>query len=479
MNTMNTMITTASGDPTELTISELGAAYRARRLSPVDATQACLERIARLDPELHAFITVTAERALEQARVATAQLERGEDRGPLHGVPVALKDLIDTAGVLTTGGSAVFADRVPADDAEVVRRLRTAGAVLLGKTNLHEVAYGGSGVIGHWPASRNPRNPAHITGGSSSGSATAVGARMCYAALGSDTSCSIRLPAALCGIVGFKPTYGLVSLRGVMPLSSSYDHVGPMTRTVRDAALVLQAIAGYDPEDITSAVLPVADYAAAVDAPPGGAAGAWPRIGVARSYFFADLDGEVAAAIERALGVLEGLGAQLRDVTLPVDDDRTVFRAESWAVHRAWVERAAERYQPETLRRIRTGEAVTAAEYIEKWQHLQRMRRGAGAMFGDVDLVVTPMAPVPAPSFAELEAAPDSLRPRELLLMRNARPFDIWGTPALTVPCGTTSAGLPIGLQIAGRVGADDEVLRLGAAFERLTAQTAQTTVKV
>jgi aspartyl-tRNA(Asn)/glutamyl-tRNA(Gln) amidotransferase subunit A len=325
-------------------------------------------------------------------------------------------------------------------------------------------------VIGHWPASRNPRNPAHITGGSSSGSAAAVGARMCYAALGSDTSCSIRLPAALCGIVGFMPTYGLVSLRGVMPLSSSYDHVGPMTRTVRDAALVLQAIAGHDPDDLTSAVLPAADYAAAVDAASdrgrGAATGAW-RVGVARSHFFADLDAEVEAAIERALGVLEQLGAQLRDVTLPVDDDRTVFRAESYAVHRAWVERTPERYQPETLRRIRTGEAVTAAEYIEKWQHLQRMRRGVTAMFGDVDLIVTPTSPVPAPSFAELEAQPDTLRPRELLMMRNARPFDIWGTPALTVPCGTTRAGLPIGLHIAGRIGADAEVLRLGAAFER------------
>ncbi|HET7500900.1 MAG TPA: amidase, partial [Kofleriaceae bacterium] len=251
------------GDPTELTIGELGAAYRARRVSPVEATQACLERIARLDPELHAFITVTGERALEQARVATAQLERGEDRGPLHGVPIALKDLIDTVGVPTTGGSAVFADRVPAEDAEVVRRLRAAGAVLLGKLNLHEVAYGGSGVIGHWPAARNPRSTAHITGGSSSGSAAAVGARLCYAALGSDTSGSIRLPAALCGIVGVMPSYGLVSLRGVMPLSSSYDHVGPMTRSVRDAALVLQAIAGHDARDITSLAIPLADYAAA------------------------------------------------------------------------------------------------------------------------------------------------------------------------------------------------------------------------
>src|SRR5689334_3054781 len=219
----------ADGDPTVLSITELGAAFRAQRLSPVEATQRCLARIAERDPELHAFIAVTADAALEQARAAATELAGGDDRGPLHGVPIALKDLIDVAGVPTTGASAQFADRVPASDAEVTRRLREAGAVLLGKLNLHEVAYGASGFIGHYPATRNPRNPAHITGGSSSGSAAAVASGMCHAALGSDTSGSIRVPAALCGIVGFMPTYGLVSLRGVMPLSLSYDHVGPMT----------------------------------------------------------------------------------------------------------------------------------------------------------------------------------------------------------------------------------------------------------
>src|SRR5215468_524040 len=358
-------MTTASGDPTQLTLTELGAAYRARQLSPVDATRACLERIARLDPELHAFITVTGELALDQARAAEAELARGHDRGPLHGAPIALKDLINTPGVRTTGGSALFEDRVPAEDAEVVRRLRDAGAVMLGKLNLHEMAYGASGVIGHFPVTRNPRNPAHITGGSSSGSAAAVAAGMCYAALGSDTAGSIRIPAALCGIVGFMPSYGLVSLRGVIPLAWSYDHVGPMTRTVRVAALVLQAIGGYDPVDITSIAFPAADHVAAVD---GAAAAPSLRLGVARSHFFADLDPEVAAAVERALGVLAGLGATLRDVEVAVDDDRTVARAETYAYHRPWLDRTPERYQPETVRRIRTGEAVTGADYVDRWR---------------------------------------------------------------------------------------------------------------
>lgn len=458
------MTAATDGDPTLLSITELGAAFRAQRLSPVEATQRCLARIAERDPELHAFIAVTAEPALEQARAAASELTRGDDRGPLHGVPIALKDLIDVAGVPTTGASAQFADRVPAQDAEVVRRLREAGAVLLGKLNLHEVAYGASGLVGHCPAARNPRNAAHITGGSSSGSAAAVGSGMCYAALGSDTSGSIRVPAALCGIVGFMPTYGLVSLRGVMPLSWSYDHVGPMTRTVRDAALVLQVIAGYDAEDLTSAVWPVTDYAGALDA-----ALPRPRLGIARSHFFAELDGEVGAAVERAISVLSYFCAEVRDVVVPVDEDRTVFRGESYAYHRPWLARTPERYQAETLRRLRTGAEVTAADYIEKWQELQRMRRNAGAAFADVDLIVTPTTVIPAPSFAEIEADPDTLRPRELVLMRNTRIFDILGTPAISVPCGTTGAGLPIGLQIIGAPGADAAVLRLAAAFERAT----------
>jgi aspartyl-tRNA(Asn)/glutamyl-tRNA(Gln) amidotransferase subunit A len=448
----------------ELTITALGAAFRARRLSPVEVTQHCLERIARLDPELHAFITVTADTALAQARVAQDELAAGHDRGPLHGVPIALKDLIDTAGIRTTCASQLFEDRVPTEDAEVTRRLHAAGAVMLGKLNLHEHAYGGSGVVGHYPATRNPRNPAHICGGSSSGSAAAVGAGLCYAALGSDTAGSIRLPAALCGIVGFKPTYGLVPLRGVFPLAWTYDHVGPMTRTVRDAALVLQAIAGHDVADFTSAALAVPDYAAAlgVDEPL--------RIGVARPYFFTDLDPDVAAAIERALGVLAGLGATLHDIELPIDDDRTVARTESYAIHRAWVEASPERYQAETLRRIRTGESVSATDYITKLHELQLKRRHAAAQFTGVDLIVTPTSPIPALSFAEIAAAPETLRPRELVLLRNTRPFNILGTPAISVPCGVTRAGLPIGLQLTGPPGADARVLRLAAAFERATA---------
>jgi Asp-tRNA(Asn)/Glu-tRNA(Gln) amidotransferase A subunit family amidase len=291
---------------------------------------------------------------------------------------------------------------------------------------------------------------------------------MCFAALGSDTSGSIRVPAALCGIVGFKPSYGLVSLRGVLPLSWSYDHVGPMTRSVRDAALVLQAIAGHDAGDPTSAVLPVPDYTAALDG-----ALPRPRIGVARSHFFAELDPEIAAAVERALETLRGLATEIRDVELEVDDDRTVFRAESYAFHREAVERSPELFQAETLRRLRTGAAILAHDYIDQHRHLQSMRRGAPALFSDVDLIVTPTTVIAAPSFADIEADLESLRPRELVLMRNTRMFNILGTPTISVPCGATATGLPIGLQIIGAPGADAAVLQLAAAFERRHARTA------
>ncbi|HEX4416791.1 MAG TPA: amidase [Kofleriaceae bacterium] len=460
---------TVVSDPTQLSIAELGFAFRARRLTPLEATEACLARIAARDPELHAFITVTGDAARDAARTAGKELANGHDRGPLHGVPIALKDLIDTAGVRTTCASALFADRVPTDDATVVQRLHDAGAVLLGKLNLHELAYGGSGVIGHYPATRNPKNPGHIAGGSSSGSAAAVAARLCYAALGTDTAGSIRVPAALCGVVGLKPSYGLVPLRGVFPLAWTYDHVGPITRTVHDAALVLQVIAGHDADDVTSLALPVPDYAAiaGLDVPDTL------RIGVARPYFFNDALPEVVAAIDRALAIAAGLGAILRDVELPIDDDRTVARTESFAIHRRWVKQSPERYQAPTLARINTGASVSASDYIEKLHELQLMRRRAAALFTDVDLIVMPTTPIPAPSFAEIEAAPETLRSRELVLLRNTRPFNILGTPALSIPCGATRTGLPLGIQIVGAPGADATVLRFGATLERHLSATA------
>lgn len=446
------------------TISELSQLLRRREISPVEATGTCLERIEQRNPALNAFITVTAESALAEARAAEDEIGRGEWRGPLHGVPVALKDLIDTANVRTTAGSALYKDRVPERDAEVVRRLRQAGAVIVGKNNLHEFAYGGSSLVSYFGDVHNPWDVGRIAGGSSGGSAAAVVAGLACATIGTDTAGSIREPAALCGCVGLKPTYGRVSSRGVIPLSRSLDHVGPLAATVADAAIVLQAIAGYDAADLTSLDVPVADYAGGFreDAKQM-------RVGVPRDYFFDDLDPEVAAALEHALKGIATLVAEMKEVRLEVPNDRTLQTAESYAYHAANVAASPALYQPETVRRIRSGEKVTAPEYIERRRELEAARRGIGAVFAGVDVLVTPTTPLPAPSIADFKANPDALRPTELKLLRNTRPFNVWGLPAISVPCGFTESGLPIGLQIAGAHWREDLVLRLAYAYEQAT----------
>jgi len=450
------------------TIAELAPRLRQREISPVEITRACLENIEKQNAALNAFITVTADAALEAARTTEKEILQGRWRGPLHGVPIALKDLIDTAGVRTTAASEMHKDRMPTADAEVVRRLREAGAIIVGKNNLHEFAYGGSSLVSYFGEVRNPRDVGHITGGSSGGSAAAVVAGMALATIGTDTAGSIREPAALCGCVGLKPTYGRVSSRGVIPLSASLDHVGPLTASVEDAAIVLQAIAGYDKADLTSAREPVGDFRESLK---HGAAKL--RLGVLREYFFDHLDAEVAAAVEQALCVVRGLVAEMKDVRLEVPTDRKLQAAESWAYHAENVRKSPELYQPETLRRIRTGEKVTAEEYIASRRELEEARRKIGDALADagVDLVLTPTTTMPAPGIAELKANPDALRPAELKLLRNTRPFNVWGLPAISVPCGFSKAGLPIGLQIAGPAWREDLVLRLAHAYEQASAR--------
>jgi aspartyl-tRNA(Asn)/glutamyl-tRNA(Gln) amidotransferase subunit A len=450
---------------TEFTsISELAVRLRRREISPVEITRGCLTRIEKRDAALNAFITVMAESALAEARRAEAEILRGEWRGPLHGVPLALKDLIDVAGVRTTAASALLRDHVPSHDAEVVRRLRQAGAVIIGKNNLHEFAYGGSSLVSHFGDVHNPWDVGRIAGGSSGGSAAAVAAGLAYAAIGTDTAGSIREPAALCGCVGLKPTYGRVSSRGVIPLSRSLDHVGPLAATVEDAAIVLQAIAGYDADDVGSVDVPVADYSSALRE---GAKQL--RVGVPREYFFDDLDPEVASAIEHALRKISSLGAELRDVKLEVPTDRTLQGAESYAYHAENVAKSPELYQPETLRRIRSGETVTTAEYIQRRREMDEARRNISQVFADMDVLVTPTMPMAAPAIADLKADPEALRPAELKLLRNTRPFNVWGLPAISVPCGFTQSGLPIGLQIAGPHWREDLVLRVAHAYEQAT----------
>lgn len=451
---------------TKLSLSEASELVHSKKISPVELTQACLSRIEQLNPMLNAFVTITADSASAQASEAEADIQRGRWIGPLHGIPIALKDLVDTAGVRTTAASGLFKDRTPTQDAEVVRRLKAAGAVLLGKLNLHEFAYGGSSVISYFGPVRNPWDSAYSPGGSSGGSAAAVAAELCYGAIGSDTGGSIRMPAGYCGIVGLKPTYGRVSTRGVIPLAWSLDHLGPMTRTAMDAALMLQVIAGYDPEDTSCTDLPVQDYAGTLMAKTSSL-----RIGIPRVHFYEGLYPEIHSAMDTALSVLGKLTSSQHEIEIPAANDTALLiqKAEAYAYHREYVTKTPELYQAETLKRIRAGAEIGAAEYINARRQLDQSRRSISRVFETVDVVVTPTTPVPPFTIKELLADLDNLRAKEVLASPNTRPFNLLGLPTVSVPCGFTSKGLPIGMQISGPPGGEETVLRLAYAYERAT----------
>jgi aspartyl-tRNA(Asn)/glutamyl-tRNA(Gln) amidotransferase subunit A len=454
----------ADDDVALLTLAAASDRVRKRSISPVELTTACLKRIERLNSRLNAYITVTGNQALQQAREAEAEIRKGHWRGPLHGVPIALKDLFDTAGVRTTAASGVFKDRVPSEDAEVVRRLRAAGAVLLGKLNMHEFAYGATSVATYFGPVHNPWKLDMIAGGSSGGSAAAVAAGLCYGALGSDTGGSIRLPAAYCGIAGLKPTYGRVSTRGVIPLSWSLDHVGPMCRSVADCALLLRPIAGYDPQDSNSVNAPVPDYAQALRSRVSTL-----RLGIPRKLFFEQLDPEIEAAVNQAIEVMRKLTASVQDVELPAFEPQTVIDAEAYAYHAGFLTRTPELYQRETRERLENGAKVTAQAYIQGRRDLDRLRREIPGMFSTVDVLVTPTTPVPPLTLAESVPVPTEPGSRSRLLGRNTRPFDAYGLPTISVPCGFTRSGLPIGLQISGPNFGEPVVFALAHAYEQAT----------
>ncbi len=449
------------------TIQEIGRRFRDRSLSPVELTHECLQRIEKLNPRLNAYITVLPESALEDARRAEQQILQGEIRGPLHGIPIGLKDIIDTAGTRTTAASAQYKDRIPKEDAEVVRRLRAAGAVILGKQNLHEFAYGGSSMVSYFGEVRNPWDESRMAGGSSGGSAASVAAGLGYAAVGTDTAGSIRLPAAYCGTVGLKPTFGRVSARGVVPLSWSYDHIGPITNSVYDAALMLQVLAGYDPGDPGSVDAPVANFVDGLHQFSSKL-----RIGVPRKFFFDELDSEVTAAIEKAISVFRGLGAEIGDIHLDVSTDRTLSSAESWAFHEPMVASSPERYQPVTLARIKSGANASAAAVLRARRELETMRHAIAGVFEEVDILLTPTVPIPPRKITDLQQHPENLRPQELLMLRNTRPFNVWGIPTISVPCGLTKDGLPIGLQLAAAAWREELLLQVAYAFERQSNAT-------
>jgi len=459
---------TVAQQPTELTrltLVEAMAMLRRRAVSPVELTQAFIARIERLNPALNAFITVTEEQALQQAREAEAQIQRGHWRGPLHGMPLALKDLIDTAGIRTTAASAVFKDRIPAEDAEVVRRLKAAGAVLLGKLNMHEFAYGGTSVPSYYGAVHNPWNLARIAGGSSGGSAAAVAAGLCIGALGSDTAASVRHPAAYCGVVGLKPTYGRVSTRGVIPLSWSLDHIGPLCRSATDAAVLLEVIAGFDPLEPSSIDWPTERYANAVDDRSASL-----RIGLVRRPYFDHLDPEIEAAVNVAIEELARITAGVREVELPYTNVLlTIASAEAYAFHKSNFTQTPQLYQPMTRRRLEQAASISAADYVNARREMERLRWQADNVFSNVDLLVTPTTAITPISIESGYLDPPLPSDGTPVEFRNTHMFDVLGLPAISVPCGFTRDGMPIGLQIAGPRFGESRVLTLAHAYQQVT----------
>jgi aspartyl-tRNA(Asn)/glutamyl-tRNA(Gln) amidotransferase subunit A len=449
-----------------VTIREAGAALRARSISSVELTTAALERIQRLDPKFNSYLLVTGERALEDARRADAELRAGIDRGPLAGIPIGLKDLFLTRGIRTTCGSRLHERFVPEIDAAVVERLAAAGAVMTGKLNMHELAYGITSSNPHYGPVRNPWNPAHIPGGSSGGSGAAVAADFVFAAMGSDTGGSIRIPASFCGTVGIKPTYGRVSRYGTFPLGQSLDHMGPLTRTVRDAAIVLNAIAGHDPRDPASSRRPAEDFM-----PAEGCSIRGMRIGVPGNFYFERVDPEVEAAVRGAVLRAEQLGAEIRPIRVPeIAALNTVARvallAEASAVLEPFLKRR-DLFGGDVFALLEQGRLVPATDYVNAQRLRRRLRRQFAALWEEVDCVFTPSTPAPAPRIGQttvrLGGEDEDVR---LAATRFARGINALGLPALSIPCGLTAEGLPIGLQIVGAAFQEAAVLRAAAALE-------------
>ena len=447
-----------------LSIRQAGELIQRGELSPVELTRACLDRIQSTDDRLHSFILLLADEALAQARTAEAEVLRGDYRGPMHGIPFALKDLYDTAGVRTTSGSQVDIGRVPTEDATTTARLKEAGGILLGKLAMHEFALGGPDWTTPFEPARNPWNLDHITGGSSSGSGSAVASGQSLGALGSCTGGSIRGPASLCGIVGLKPTYGRVSRFGVVTLSWSQDHAGPMTRTVEDTAFMLQAIAGHDPRDPTSSRSPVPDYSRSLREDIRGI-----RIGLPRHYFFDDDPGvnrEVVAKVEQAVAVLEELGAHVEEVTLPSLDyvraaNSVIMVSEAFAYHEPNLKTRPQEFGQIVRGRFRIGGLMSASDYLQAQRVRTWARRDFAEVMKTVDYLVTPTMTQPAPAFEGYDPI-STARGKSF-----TAPFNVTGLPAISVPCGFSESGLPIGMQIAGKPFDEPGVIQAAYTYQQ------------
>ena len=451
-----------------MTIAEASALIRDRKISPVEYTEALIARADKLDPKLNAYLRMTPDIAMAEARAAEEEIGKGNSRGPMHGVPYGLKDIIDRDGLPTTGHSKILVDNMAKGDAPVAAKLRAAGGVLMGKMSTHEFAIGGPSFDLPWPPARNPWNPKHHPGGSSSGSGSALGAGFMPAALGSDTGGSVRNPASSCGIVGLKPTYGRTSRRGVLPLSFSLDHVGPMTRTVEDNAILLNVIAGFDPEDPGSAAIDAPDFTADLEKGVEGL-----KIGVIRHFYTRDqkADPEMAKSIEDALTVLQGLGAEVREIEIdPLEVyagcNRTVLLGEAYAIHEKWLQERPEDYGYKCRERFLAGTFITAADYVNATRRRRILTDRFHAAIADLDVAVTVSSMEPACEIdddAEIERS----------YGRQARaPFNLTGSPAISVPTGFASNGLPLAMQIVGKPFDEAMVYRVARAYEKATDWT-------
>jgi aspartyl-tRNA(Asn)/glutamyl-tRNA(Gln) amidotransferase subunit A len=457
-------------DLASITIHGLSELVKKKEVSPVEITKATLQRIEKYDGELKAFITVTSEEALKKAKKAEASIVRGGYIGPLHGIPIGLKDIVFTKGIRTTCGSKILADFYPREDATVVKRLERAGAIIVGKLNNHEFAFGATSVNPHYGTPKNPWNGRCIPGGSSGGSAVAVATSLCFGALGTDTGGSIRIPSSLCGIVGLKPTYGRVSTYGVYPLSCSQDHVGPMTKTVKDAAILLGSIAGHDPRDPTSSSVPVLDYPSIREDVKDL------RVGVPSDYYFENCDTDVRDSVMKALEVLKDAGITVEEVTVPhlshaATAGLVILLAEAASQHENYLKGIqSKEYGRDVRGLLKTGTFITATQYLKAQRVRSVVRKEFLKIFQVIDVLLTPGLPIVAPGLEQdsvtISGKAETVRSA---LTRLTRPYNVAGIPAIVIPCGFSRSGLPVALQIAGKPFEEATILAVAQAYEKQT----------
>ena len=451
-------------------IHQLAPLLEKKEISPVELLNEAIERIHRLQPKLNSYITITEEEGRKAATEAESEIRKGQYRGPLHGIPISIKDLFATRGVRTTAGSKVLSQWIPDYDATAVARLRQSGMVLVGKTNMHEFAYGVTNDNPHYGPARNPWDPTRVPGGSSGGSAAAVASSQCSASLGSDTGGSIRTPAAVCGVVGLKPTFGRVSRYGAIPLAWSLDHVGPLTKSVEDAAIMLAAMAGADPKDPSTSSRPIVDYRNGMQGSIRGL-----RLGVPRQYFFEHVDPEIQKLVSAAIHELESIGATRVDVDIPALENCAAMEAhitlaEATSYHEPYLKKQPDDYGPTVQTNLEAGRYLLATDYVKSQRARTLLQRNFNEAFKRAEVIVSPTLPALPPLVGEVLVQSGDLQEHVIdAFLRFNIPYDLIGFPAISLPCGLSASGLPVGLQIAGRAFDEVTILRVASSYEQST----------